>query len=48
MSYLKKYHPSARCLWFLKSKDYVHNRDMNQLNRQLGIIPFTDSYGSIQ
>ena len=41
-------HPSTRYLWCLNSKDHIHNYDMNKLDWQLGIIPFRDSYGSIQ
>ena len=29
-SWSKYYHPSTRCLWCLKSKDHIHNCDMNQ------------------
>ena len=42
-SYSKHGHPSTRCLWGLKSKDHINNRDMNQLDLWLGIIPLSDS-----
>ena len=41
-------HPSKRCLWCLKSKDHIHNCDMNQPDLHLVIIPFNDSYQFIK
>ena len=35
-------HPSTRYLWFLKSKDHIHDREMNKINGHLGIISFKD------
>ena len=29
---------TARCLWCLRSKDHIHNHDMNQLDWNFGII----------
>ena len=37
-SYSKHHHLSIRFLWCLKSKDYIHNCDMNQPDLPLGII----------
>ena len=47
-SWSKHDHPSTRCLWCIRSKDHVHNRDINQPDSLFGIIPFRDLYRSIQ
>ena len=41
---IKYDHLSAWCLWCLKSKDHIHNCDMNQLDWNFGIIPSKDSF----